>query len=620
MKIQEMTEGGHRIRTAELTWDEDDGSVYLAVPGAATPDVKVWWTPEGALEVLSVTGRVKLLVQLKDCVKSCSWGAREGSPNAQQQLVVRLEKRHRGTWGSALLGGDVAVSLPSAAAREQGLSKASAKSGSGALPATRRIPWRRLRERVLLPLGYARKLLHVTDGLDGVMWVLMVALVLLAPYTKVEESFGMQAAHDFLNLGSNLDAYDHRDFPGVVARTFLGPLVLAILAAPGTLLVGLKVGAQYLVRIAMGTVVVLCMKLFRLELRNRFGPPLATAFGVVCCTQFHLLFYMSRTLPNVPALALVLLAVKFWMQERFTRCFFIFILTAVVFRAEVAILFGAVVLDALVRRRVRFWWVLWCGVVFGLIALLVSIALDSIMWRRLVWPEGSGLLFNVMENKSHLYGVSPWHWYATSALPRALLGSFVMMLIGFVTQPRVRRYAMLGAVFVAAFSFLPHKELRFVMYAIPLLNLAAAAVLESVWRSRNKLGIAAVVLLLAASVGGSSVMAAASLNNYPGGEAIRQLHQARGSSSLPGTSVWMSNLACQTGVTRFLQVRPEWLYSKSPEVEQRQEYGDFTFVIAENEAIPGFREIGSVQAFAGIRKWPPAILIKTALRIFENET
>lgn len=62
----------------------------------------------------------------------------------------------------------------------------------------------------------------------------------VAPYTKVEESFNIQAIHDFLKYGIPVNGsalkikflFDHMTFSGSVPRTFVGAMGVAGLSKP----------------------------------------------------------------------------------------------------------------------------------------------------------------------------------------------------------------------------------------------------------------------------------------------------------------------------------------------------------------------------------------------------
>ena len=66
------------------------------------------------------------------------------------------------------------------------------------------------------------------DRFDVMVALVMVMHVVACPFSKVEESFNMQAVHDLLEHRQDLAQYDHHMFPGVVPRSFLGAIVVAV--------------------------------------------------------------------------------------------------------------------------------------------------------------------------------------------------------------------------------------------------------------------------------------------------------------------------------------------------------------------------------------------------------
>ena len=282
-----------------------------------------------------------------------------------------------------------------------------------------------------------------------------------------------------------------------VVATFLRPIARA---CPGTSAAVLRyvvgsrgpppssprLAAQVGCRLVLAVVTAAAFARFSRAVGRVFGPHARRLLCALAAVQFHGPFYASRFLPNSLALPLVLWAYGAALDGH--RGTALGLLGAVVasIRCDVAaIALPLGVAWCFIERSCPLPKGALCTILGCSLAIALSVVVDSRLWRRTVWPEGEVLLFNnPVEDRSAAWGTSPPLWYATSALPRALGLALPLSIVGAILESECRTWFVSAFASVVLLSFIPHKELRFVFPALPLLNLCAAVACERLWRSR----------------------------------------------------------------------------------------------------------------------------------------
>ncbi|KAF9892005.1 dolichyl-P-Man:Man(7)GlcNAc(2)-PP-dolichol alpha-1,6-mannosyltransferase [Aspergillus nanangensis] len=469
-------------------------------------------------------------------------------------------------------------------------------------------------------------------GIDVVHPFLLIAIpalillhVVVAPYTKVEESFHIQAIHDILshgipthNVTATLKAqYDHFTFPGAVPRTFVGALILSTLSRP-FIWVNENVDKQFLARMILGLSNALALLSFASGLRRAFGKSTAVWYLFFQASQFHTMYYASRTLSNMFAFGMSTLALRLILPEPLApevsrkRCraaLCLLTIAGIIYRSELALFLGTNTLFLLFKGRVSIIGdIIPSGIAGVLIGLGLTVSVDSFFWQRFpLWPELAAFKFNVIHGQASAWGTHPWYFYFANAIPRLLLNPLTYLvgmplaLVQPSTRPAATYLLIPSLAFVSIFSFQPHKEWRFVIYVIPVLTAVSALGASYIWSHRAKsliyriLSLAMVASTVASFLCSTFVLLPASSANYPGAHALNTLH-GHADNTKPAISVYLGNLACQTGVTRFLQlpsavdasigdgVSTAWSYDKTENQDLKLSpsfWDQFDYVIVE---------------------------------------
>ncbi|OJA08470.1 hypothetical protein AZE42_02833 [Rhizopogon vesiculosus] len=347
---------------------------------------------------------------------------------------------------------------------------------------------------------------------------------------------------------------------------------------------------QIAVRLVLATLNAIGFMLVRRAVSRRFGRPTGLMYVLLTCSQFHLPFWMGRTLPNMFALFPVNLSFyalynrapqsQSPTRKRVDVAFALLTFTAIVFRSEVALLLAPLAIQTLLLRHTSLLRLIKAGFLSGLFSIALTVVVDSYLWNQWpLWPELYGVYFNVFQGKSSEWGTSPGYAYFLSHLPKLLLGSLPLAVVGAVSDTRIRALIIPPVIFIGLISGLGHKEWRFIVYVVPLFNIAAAR--GARWMiSRRKGSIfgqmmfVAVMATLAVNCAITIASTCASMANYPGGSTLAKFNNQY--TDQHAVHVHLSNLAAQTGASLFLQshsppyIPPipapatgDWVYNKT---------------------------------------------------------
>lgn len=446
----------------------------------------------------------------------------------------------------------------------------------------------------------------------------------------------MQAVHDILKYGPfDVTNYDHIEFPGAVPRTFVGALITAAIAKPILLLrnlLGSDLDPQLIVRGVIGFLNGLSLCYFRSKLQecsddenktsNERKHPRDSAewFAIFLVTSFHIIYYSSRTLPNfMLAFPLTNIALAWALQGSFDWAVFLCGATAILFRLEVACLGAALALLSVVYGGADFLRVWKFGFMGIGIGLGIALHVDSHFWRFWLVPELESFFFNIVSGKSSQWGTEPAWAYVTHYLRMLFMPPTVLFLnyLGFLWAPKNLRIVTLASyAHIIGLSLQPHKEWRFIVYALPGIiavgSVGAARIWENVQMNTIPNMLLKIIICVSPTISllFSGVFLYVSRLNYPGGEALQIFNSYITKNNITNATVHISTLPCMTGVTRFGELDFEnygIVYDRTEEPDiLRTKWDGFDYLISDEVSIlpqdapEVWEKMESVSIFTGI--------------------
>ncbi|KAI5950339.1 GPI10 [Candida jiufengensis] len=200
-------------------------------------------------------------------------------------------------------------------------------------------------------------------------------------------------------------------------------------------------------------------------------------------------FVLTRSFSNNLEACFTTLALKYWpWNKRIGKSWYIcliFITLSCIIRPTNAIFWLPFGFWLLYLVPIGFKFVL-SSIAEVVLVLIANLGADYYFYREITFPYFNFIEFNYIKNLASFYGVAPWHFYISQALPLMLLTYIPIFLCGLEKSILL----VTCIIYIVGFSTIKHKEFRFLMPLSPIfLYFAARGYKKWKWKYLSIIGI-----------------------------------------------------------------------------------------------------------------------------------
>ncbi len=217
------------------------------------------------------------------------------------------------------------------------------------------------------------------------------------------------------------------------------------------------------------------------------GKSAARLAGMIGATFPASLVYSSRVMTEMASVPFILFAALLMLERGRGRNLTAGVLASlsIFLRYQNGLVAVWLLLMLLVARR----WADARWYTLGATAMgLAGGALDWITWGAPFKSFWVYVKFNLIEGKAADFGTAPFNYYADHMWLSVGFPLAVLILGFLVAAWRHWGFALIGVFYVLLHSFVPHKELRFIMPIVPLMLTLSAIGLARIWSKANATG------------------------------------------------------------------------------------------------------------------------------------